>query len=33
VVEKDGVKIQEYKADEIAYFKYENDINNSLNGM
>ncbi len=33
VVEKDGVKIQEYKADEIAYFKYEDDINNSLNGM
>lgn len=33
VVEKDGVRVQEYKADEIAYFKYENDINNSLNGM
>jgi len=33
VVEKDGVKVQDYKADEIAYFKYEDDINNSLNGM
>lgn len=33
VVEKDGVRVQEYKADEIAYFKYEDDINNSLNGM